>query len=208
MTHGCASVVKKAAAVALRVLCMCVCVCVWQGKWLKKEMGFVLTEANDSDNQTLPPTHSHTHRQEAHTDKLSCSFFHLHTWALIRHTHARTHAHTVAGWNDPPIYSSSVCTAERWWTWEDGLQSPAGTHTHTQQAQQMHPHTLSHIHTHTHTHIHTHTHTHAHTHAHMHARTHAHTHTDTLGPSADRWKGVGEVVTDSGSRSIVNSESV
>lgn len=142
MTHGCASEMKKATAVALRV-CVCVCVCAWQEKWLKKEMGFVLTEANDSDNQTLPPTHSHTHRQEAHTDKLSCSFFHLHTWALIRHAH--THARTHTGWNDPPIYSSSVCTAERWWTREDGLQSPAGTHTQTQQAQQMHPHTHTHI---------------------------------------------------------------
>lgn len=64
----------------------CVCVChVDKDKGLEKEMGFVFTEANDSDNQTLPPTHTH---------KLHCSY----TRALTK-DHicpcTRTHTHTL-----------------------------------------------------------------------------------------------------------------
>lgn len=47
-----------------------------------------------------------------------------------------------------------------------------------------------------------------HTHTYTAGTTNAPSHTHTLGPSADRWEEVGEGDTDSGSRSIVNSESV
>lgn len=45
--------------------------CVWQEKDLR-EMEFVIAQANDSDNQTLPPTHTYSaHRKDFQTEKLS-----------------------------------------------------------------------------------------------------------------------------------------